>query len=132
MAGTLQFDLVSPERSVASLEATEVQIPGAEGDMTAMADHAPVITTLRPGILKVVGPAGTQDFAVTGGFAEITPEATSVLAERAMPVAEATSEVLDALSAEAAESAASASADGKDAAEKLVADFAALRSALGV
>ena len=54
MADTLQFDLVSPERSLASLEASEVQIPGAEGDFTALPDHAPVITTLRPGVLRVV------------------------------------------------------------------------------
>ena len=49
MADTMQFDLVSPEKSLASLAAREVQIPGSEGDMTAMPDHAPTITTLRPG-----------------------------------------------------------------------------------
>ena len=60
MANTLQFDLVSPERRLASLEVTEVQLPGADGDMTAMADHAPTITTLRPGLLQVNGPEGTS------------------------------------------------------------------------
>jgi F-type H+-transporting ATPase subunit epsilon len=50
---TMQFDLVSPERRLASLQASEVQIPGADGDMVAMPGHAPVITTLRPGILRV-------------------------------------------------------------------------------
>jgi F-type H+-transporting ATPase subunit epsilon len=94
MASTLQFDLVSPERRLASLQATEVQIPGAEGDMTAMADHAPTITTLRPGILKAVGAEGTTEFVVTGGFAEITPKATSVLAELALPVSEVTASSL--------------------------------------
>jgi F-type H+-transporting ATPase subunit beta len=54
MAGQLQFDLVSPERRLASVGATEVQIPGAGGDMTAMEGHAPTITTLRPGILRAV------------------------------------------------------------------------------
>ena len=53
MADSLNFDLVSPERSLASFEATSVQIPGSEGDMTAMANHEPVLTTLRPGILSV-------------------------------------------------------------------------------
>ena len=53
MADTMQFDLVSPERRVAALEVTSVQIPGADGDMTAMPGHAPLITTLRPGILRV-------------------------------------------------------------------------------
>ncbi len=51
MANTLQFDLVSPERKLASVQATEVQIPGADGDLTAMEGHAATITTLRPGIL---------------------------------------------------------------------------------
>ena len=69
MANTMQFDLVSPERSLASLSATAVQIPGADGDMTAMPDHAPTITTLRPGLLKVEAPEGSSEYLVTGGFA---------------------------------------------------------------
>ena len=68
---TMQFDLVSPERRLASLEVTAVQIPGADGDLTAMPGHAPVITNLRPGILKVESPSGNTDYVVTGGFAEI-------------------------------------------------------------
>ncbi len=71
MADTMQFDLVSPERRLASMQVTAVQIPGTEGDMTAMADHAPTITTLRPGLLRVEGPEGTSEYVVTGGFAEI-------------------------------------------------------------
>ena len=89
MAGTLQFDLVSPERRLASVVATEVNIPGADGDMTAMAGHAPTITTLRPGVLKVVSSEGSKSFVVTGGFAEISATSVSVLAERAVPAEEA-------------------------------------------
>ena len=89
----LQFDLVSPERRLASVEATEVQIPGADGDMTAMADHAPTITTLRPGILRVTHAGGTDDYVVVGGFAEITANTVSVLAEQALPKGEVTQEV---------------------------------------
>jgi F-type H+-transporting ATPase subunit epsilon len=63
---TLQFDLVSPERRLASLEASEVRVPGADGDMTAMADHAPTITTLRPGILTVSHSSGTDDYLRRG------------------------------------------------------------------
>ncbi len=74
MAGTLQFDLVSPERRLASVVASEVQIPGADGDLTAMEGHAPTITTLRPGVLKVVSAEGAKSFVVTGGFAEITAD----------------------------------------------------------
>jgi len=71
MAETMQFDLVSPERNLASMQVASVQIPGADGQMTAMPNHAPVITTLRPGVLAVSGPEGDVSFAVTGGFAEI-------------------------------------------------------------
>lgn len=129
MAATLQFDLVSPERRLASVAATEVQIPATEGDMTAMAGHVPTITTLRPGLLKAQGAAGTKAFVVTGGFAEITAAGVSVLAERAVPVEEANAALFDALIAEAREAAATAS--DKDAAEKLVSDMQALRAAIG-
>lgn len=101
MADTMQFDLVSPERSLASLQATAVQIPGAEGDMTAMPLHAPTITTLRPGVLRVESPAGNSEYLVTGGFAEINGEALSVLAERALPMDEVTRAHLDELIEEA-------------------------------
>ena len=80
MAEMMQFDLVSPERRLASLEASAVQIPGADGDMTAMPDHAPTITTLRPGILKAETSQGASEYVVTGGFAEITAGGITVLA----------------------------------------------------
>ncbi|NBD30493.1 MAG: F0F1 ATP synthase subunit epsilon [Alphaproteobacteria bacterium] len=101
MANALQFDLVSPERRLAQLEATEVQIPGADGDMTAMADHAPTITTLRPGILTVTHSGGSDDYVVSGGFAEITAEGVTVLAEKALPRGEMTQEVYERLVEEA-------------------------------
>ena len=100
MADKMQFDLVSPERRVASLEVTSVQIPGADGDMTTMPGHAPLITTLRPGILRVESTGGTQEYVVTGGFAEIG-ENLSVLAERALPREEMTQETFDAFLEEA-------------------------------
>jgi F-type H+-transporting ATPase subunit epsilon len=131
MAGTVQFDLVSPERRLASVVATEVQIPGADGDMTAMEGHVPVITTLRPGILKAQGPEGVRAFAVTGGFAEITPSAVTVLAERAIPVEEVSSALVEGLVAEARELAAMALPEDRDAAERMVNDMIALRTATG-
>lgn len=97
MADTMQFDLVSPERSLASLQASAVQLPGADGDMTAMPDHAPTITTLRPGLLRVEGVDGHTDYVVTGGFAEITSEGLSVLAEKAIPITELNRDHLDEL-----------------------------------
>ena len=127
MAGTLQFDLVSPERRLASVQASEVQIPGADGDLTAMEGHSPTITTLRPGILRANGPQGALAFAVTGGFAEIGAAKVTVLAERAVPVAELTAGMVDAWVAEAREAAAKAAPEARDAADKLAQDLAALR-----
>lgn len=130
MAGTMQFDLVSPERRLASVAATEVQIPATEGDLTAMEGHTPTITTLRPGVVLAVSAGGTKAFVVTGGFAEITATAVSVLAERAIPTEEATAAVLDGLVAEAR--ALVAGAVDKDAAEKMVDDMTALKALVGV
>ena len=96
----MQFDLVSPERRLASLEVTAVQIPGADGDLTAMPGHAPVITNLRPGILKVESPEGSKDYVVTGGFAEIG-EGLSVLAEKALPLDELSQDAFDEILEEA-------------------------------
>jgi F-type H+-transporting ATPase subunit epsilon len=126
MAQTVQFDLVSPERRLASFAATEVQIPGQMGDMTAMEGHAATITSLRPGILRVIGTEGTKAYVVTGGFAEISATSVSVLAELAVPLDELTPAKLDALVADACEAAA-VNAD-KDAADKAVADLTALRT----
>lgn len=131
MADTLQFDLVSPERSLASVPATEVQIPGAEGDMTVMAGHAPTITTLRPGILKVIGPQGHLTFAVTGGFAEATGPGLTVLAEQAIPTEETTANVFDELVEEARSLAEVALPEDRAVADKKVADLIALRAAAG-
>jgi F-type H+-transporting ATPase subunit epsilon len=127
MAGTLQFDLVSPERRLASVKASEVQIPGADGDMTAMADHAPTITTLRPGLLRVVHDKGTDEYVVFGGFAEIGPQAVSVLAERALPRAEVNQAAIDSLVAAARETTGSA-----DDIAKSVADVTAVAEAIGL
>ena len=130
MASTVQFDLVSPERRLASFAATEVQIPGAMGDLTAMEGHASTITSLRPGLLRVVGVDGTKTYVVTGGFAEISPTGVSVLAEQAVPLDELTPAALDALVADACEAA--AVNPDKDAADKAVADLQAMRAAAAV
>ena len=103
MADTMQFDLVSPERRVASYKATAVRIPGAEGELTAMPLHAPLITTLRPGVLHVEGEKGTEEYIVTGGFAQIGAEGISVLAEESYHRDEMSQEILDRMIDAAAE-----------------------------
>jgi len=129
----MQFDLVSPERSLASYDATSVQVPGADGDMTVMTDHAPTITTLRPGLLRVETGSETQDYVVTGGFAEITAQGISVLAEQAIRRNDMTQGALDAIMADAQENynRAKGGETGDDAA-KLVADIAAVGTELGL
>lgn len=138
MADTLQFDLVSPERLLASVEASEVQIPGSEGDMTAMPDHAPLITTLRPGVLKVSSADGEKEYVVTGGFAEINPGSISVLAEQAVPRDEITQEGFNAMVDEATDKLAKAQEvhvnepGPVDDAAKLLADMVAMGDEIGL
>lgn len=124
---TMQFDLVSPERRLASLEVSEVRVPGTNGDMTAMADHAPTVTTLRPGILSVTHSGGTDEYLVVGGFADISAAGVTVLAERAMPVGEVTQQVMDELQTEAraAQEKAAGVEGAADAAAKFLADLVA-------
>ncbi|NCO20951.1 MAG: F0F1 ATP synthase subunit epsilon [Rhodobacterales bacterium] len=138
MADTMHFSLVSPERSLAAMQVTEVQIPGAEGDLTAMPAHAPTITTLRPGLLRASGPEGVSEYLVTGGFAEIGAEGVTVLAERAMPRGDVTQKDFDALLAEAAELYEKAKATfvnqpgPVDDAAKLLADMVAVGTHIGL
>lgn len=130
----IQFDLVSPERSLASMPAATVQIPGAEGDMTIMADHAPTITTLRPGVVRVDASGTAHEFVVTGGFAQVSPQGISVLAERAVASAEMSQDVMDEIFAEAqdAYTRTKAAEGAVDDAAKLLADLAAVGASMGL
>ena len=130
MSDTLKFDLVAPERSLASGQASSVLIPGADGDMVAMPDHAPVVTGLRPGIVTAEIDGGVQEYVVTGGFAQITMEGATILADEALPKAEATSEFLDERIAAAKESQDDAAGAAADEAAKRVADLETLKGML--
>ncbi|WP_371226027.1 F0F1 ATP synthase subunit epsilon [Roseovarius sp. 2305UL8-3] len=138
MADTVQFDLVSPERLLASVSAKEVQIPGSEGDMTALPDHAPLITTLRPGVLKVTSDKGTDEYVVTGGFAEINEESISVLAEQAVPRGDVTQEQFKAMVDQATDALAKAQETyvnepgPVDEAAKMLADMVAIGDEIGL
>src|SRR5947209_19270343 len=82
---TFHFDLVSPEKLLFSSEVSQVDIPGTEGDFGVLAGHAPVVTTVRPGILVIHGEAGEQlRIVVNGGFAEVGSKGLSVLADTAV------------------------------------------------
>lgn len=89
MADNFKFELVSPEKLLVSAEVTEVIVPGSEGEMTVMAKHAPVMTSVKPGVVTVKSSEGSTDrYVVFGGFADILPEACTLLAEEAVAVDE--------------------------------------------
>jgi F-type H+-transporting ATPase subunit epsilon len=83
---SLHFELVSPEKLVFSGEVDQVDVPGAEGDFGVLAGHAPFVTTLRPGILTVHGGGAAQRIVVLGGFAEVSAQGLTVLADVAEAV----------------------------------------------
>ena len=89
MSVGFHFELVSPERLLISGEAEQVLVPGAEGDMTVLAYHAPLLTTLRPGLLDIGYASGERRrYFIRGGFAEVGPSGLTVLAETAIDLVE--------------------------------------------
>jgi F-type H+-transporting ATPase subunit epsilon len=88
MAQAFKFDLVSPERLLLSESVISVVIPGTDGEMTVMAMHAPTMTSLKPGVVTVNRGSGSDRYVVFGGFADITPESCTLLAESAVHVSE--------------------------------------------
>jgi F-type H+-transporting ATPase subunit epsilon len=87
MADKITFELVSPERLLLSVEADMVTVPGAEGDFGVLPGHAPLISSLRPGVIVVEGAADWDDrIFVAGGVAEVAADRLTVLAEEAYPV----------------------------------------------
>ncbi len=87
MAETLDFELVSPEKLLVSEKVEMAVVPGTEGDFGAMPQHAPMITTVRPGVIDIYRAGAVQKrIFVAGGFAEVNPEHCVVLAEEAVPV----------------------------------------------
>lgn len=113
MADGLTVEIVSPEKLVLSEQANAVSVPGREGYFTVMGDHAPLMTTLKPGFVTVSSASGDRTFYVRGGFADVSPEGLTILAEQARTAAD-----FDKAEIEAAIKAAQdafAAADGADA-----------------
>jgi F-type H+-transporting ATPase subunit epsilon len=95
MADLFKFELVSPEELLLSQDVRQVLVPGTEGNFTVLPGHAPVLSTLRPGVLDVLDEAGREErIYVRGGIAEVNPNGLTVLAENAVPLAELSSEML--------------------------------------
>ena len=82
---TFQFELVSPEKVLASEPAYMVTVPGEAGDFGVLADHAPVLSSIRPGVVTIITADGaTRRLFVSGGFVDVTPSTCSLLAEEAV------------------------------------------------
>lgn len=98
MAEGIQLEIVSPERLVLSETVRSVTVPGTEGYFTLLGEHAPLMSTLRPGFITVVDNGGISHvYYVKGGFADVSPEGLTILAEEARPVAEFDSDQIEAL-----------------------------------
>ena len=126
------FELVSPERLLLSREVEMVVIPGADGDMGVLARHAPVISTLRPGVIEVYEdrPEVSERIFVAGGFVEVTPSRCTVLAEDAARVGDLRLDAIDALIRNLREDVADAKTEAEKAAsQKALATAEARRDA---
>lgn len=102
MADPFQFDLVSPERLLMSEKAAQVVVPGNEGQFTVLSGHAPVMTTLRPGVVDITLAGGKRErIFVRGGFADVNAGGLTILAEQAVAMGELTGEAMATLVREA-------------------------------
>jgi F-type H+-transporting ATPase subunit epsilon len=91
------FELVSPEKLVFSGDVEAVVVPGVEGEFTVLKDHAPLISTMKPGVVVIdETPAKKLRLFVRGGFAEVAPSGLTILAEQTIPLAELGAAGLDA------------------------------------
>ncbi|HEY4548228.1 MAG TPA: F0F1 ATP synthase subunit epsilon [Pedomonas sp.] len=96
MADKLHFELVSPERLLNSADAEMVVVPGEGGDFGVLAGHAPLMSTIRPGVIEIHADAGAapERVFIDGGFAEVNEKGLTILAQQAIPVAELNPEAL--------------------------------------
>jgi F-type H+-transporting ATPase subunit epsilon len=81
----LHLEFVSPERVLFSGDVDQVDLPGIEGDLGILADHAPLVTPLRPGIVTIHRSGAREPIVVIGGFAEVSPAGLTILADQATP-----------------------------------------------
>lgn len=86
MADMLHFEIVSPERLLKDAQAAMVVVPGADGDFAALPQHAPMMSTIRPGVVEIYETEGgdVERLFVKGGLAQISPEGLTILAEEAI------------------------------------------------
>jgi F-type H+-transporting ATPase subunit epsilon len=133
MAEAFNFELVSPERLLLSEQVFSVVVPGTDGDFTVLAKHAPLMTTLKVGVVEaVLASGGTKRIFVRGGFADVSPAGFTLLAEEAMPLEDLNLAAIDAQIKDAEEDVADASGEAKKhAAQGKLDQLRELKGALG-
>ena len=128
--GKIAFDLVSPEKLLLSVQADMVTVPGTEGYMGVVAGHAPLVSTLRAGMIDVNVDGKDDRYFIRGGFAEINGSKITVLADEAIPMTELDLAILDQRIADAQEDELAAETDAaRTRAAQLVDDLKLVRAA---
>lgn len=131
MAEKLTFALVSPERELFNGEVDHVVVPGVEGDFGVLPNHAPVMSVIKPGALKVINDGAERRIFVNGGFADVTPEGLTVLAEEAVDLADIEPAQLEQDLKNASEDLRDANSDSKrDAAQRTLARLEGIKAAI--
>jgi F-type H+-transporting ATPase subunit epsilon len=131
MADKLSFALVSPERELYNGEVDHVVVPGAEGEFGVSPNHAPVMSVVKPGAIRVINDGAERRIFVNGGFADVTPEGLTVLAEDAVDLADISGADLEQQLKNAQEDLSDANTDArKDAAQRALARLETIKAAM--
>ena len=133
MANAFNFELVSPERLLFAEQVTAVVVPGSDGCFTVMANHAPLMSTIRPGVVEAtLASGGTKKIFVRGGFVDVAGSSFTLLAEQAMPVEELNADAIAAQIKDAEDDVTDARSDAKrEAATLKLNQLKELKAALG-
>ena len=133
MADAFTFELVSPEKLVFSGSATEVIVPGTEGYFTVMKDHAPFMSTIKPGVVEAKLESGEDmKIFVPGGLADVSPSGFTLLAEMATPVADINADFINGQIESAEKIVANAVEEKKQAAQEKVNQLNEVKMSLGL
>ncbi len=131
MADKLHFALVSPERELFNGEVDHVVVPGSEGEFGVLPNHAPVMSVIKPGALRVINEGAERRIFVNGGFADVTPDGLTVLAEEAIDVTDIDAAALEQQLKDAQEDLRDANSDDKrEAAQRALSRLDAMKAAL--
>ncbi len=130
---TFTLELVSPEQLLFTGEVESVVVPGSEGEFTVLKDHAPMMSTLKPGLVTIVEASTQRRLFVRGGFADVNPAGLTILAETAVPIEDLDAARFDAEIKAANDDVAGASTDdGRRLAQTNLDQLRNLRSALSL